>query len=157
MPKSGDANLEIQRAVIVDALIEGRKVDFNDTIANKLFAHTHKTSSALQFSCLITEFCRWANMPLINGVYNEVRASHKQDIEKTKNNSKYKNVSQQSSCLSESVSSRRWDFECSLKYAVSYHYIFTVGFCTTYHFIGSASMSPMARTTNFASILPQYS
>lgn len=49
MPTGRDANLEIQRAVMVATLIEGLTEDFNHTVADELFACAHKTSSALPF------------------------------------------------------------------------------------------------------------
>lgn len=77
MPTGGEANLEIQRVVMVVALIEGLKIDFGHTIADEMFARAYKTSNALPFPCLITKLCRRANVPLISEVHNEVRASYR--------------------------------------------------------------------------------
>lgn len=88
-PTDRNVNLDIQRAVLVANLVEGLKNDFSHVIANELFARGYKTVSALPFPCLIMDLCRHANIFLYREVDNEVRASHRQDIERMKDDSKY--------------------------------------------------------------------
>lgn len=89
MPTGGDATLDSHRAVLVASLISGLKIDFGQIIDDELFVRAHKVASALPLPCLITELCRQANVPLIRGIDNEVRATHRQDIEKSKDDSKF--------------------------------------------------------------------
>lgn len=89
MPIGGDDRLEGTRAVLVASLIEGYTIDFGHIIADELFFRARKTHTALPFPCLITELCRRANVSLISGVDNEVPAIHTQDIERTKDWSRF--------------------------------------------------------------------
>lgn len=63
-------------------LMEGIKVNFVQLIIDELFVRDYKTSSALPFSCLIIELCRLANLLIINGVNNELKATKSEDIKR---------------------------------------------------------------------------
>lgn len=82
MPTGGNANLELQKVVLVASLINGLKTDFGHIIADELFSCAYKTTITLPISCLITELCWKAIVSLIRGVDNEIRASHRQDIKR---------------------------------------------------------------------------
>lgn len=71
----GNENLDPQRAMLVYILIEGMKIKFGQIIVNELFVRTQKKLSALSIPCLITELCRQANVPIIQGVDNKVWAT----------------------------------------------------------------------------------
>lgn len=75
--------------MLVTAFIEGYAVDFGLLIAGEMFFRAHKTRTALPFPCLITELCKRANVPLTSGIDNEVPASHTQDIERMKDESRF--------------------------------------------------------------------
>ncbi|KAF3639045.1 hypothetical protein FXO37_24129 [Capsicum annuum] len=63
MSIGGENRLEITRAIIIVALIEGLTIDFSHLIANELFLRTIKTTTVLLFSCLITELYMRVNRP----------------------------------------------------------------------------------------------
>lgn len=65
MQTGRDVNLDPQRLVLVESLIEGLKIDFVQIIGDEILVRAHKTSSVLAFPCLITELCRQANVPII--------------------------------------------------------------------------------------------
>lgn len=73
---------------MVASFIEGLKINFGQIIVEELFVRENKTSSALLFLCLITELCMQANVSIIQGVDNEIRATRRQYIEKKKNHTK---------------------------------------------------------------------
>lgn len=70
----GDANLDNQRKVLVAAMIEGLKIDFGRIIDDALFFRAYKIVSVFSLPCLIIEFYRQDNMPLLRGFDNDVRA-----------------------------------------------------------------------------------
>lgn len=81
--------MDSHRALLVASLIFRLKIDFGKIIADELFVRAHKVASALSFPFFIMEFYRQANVPFIRGIDNEVQATHRQDIEKMKDDIKY--------------------------------------------------------------------
>lgn len=77
MPTGGDDRLEINRDVIVTALIDRLIVDFSHIITDDFFTRAHRTTTALPFPYLITDLCWQANIPLISEIDNEVWEMHK--------------------------------------------------------------------------------
>lgn len=84
-----DANLDLQRIVIVSSLLEGLKINFCKVIVDELFVRACKIASVFLFPYIITKLCKLTKVPIISGVDNKVGEMKKQDIEKTRDETKF--------------------------------------------------------------------
>lgn len=89
MPTREDAYLDNKKAVLVASIIDGLKINFGQIIADEIFVRAHKIARALPFSCLITDICWQANVPIIKRMDNEIQTFRRQDIKRSKDDSKF--------------------------------------------------------------------
>uniref|UniRef100_A0A803Q715 Putative plant transposon protein domain-containing protein n=1 Tax=Cannabis sativa TaxID=3483 RepID=A0A803Q715_CANSA len=66
LPTSHDSTVSRERMWMLYCIVKGKKINVGKVIAKEIFECAHRVKGKLFFSCLITEKCRCANVPMLN-------------------------------------------------------------------------------------------